>query len=181
MAAAQASDTLRAAGLARSPLDGLPLSVKDLFDVAGQTTRVGIDVLRADMLTGSFDERLLFMMPPVPGMTNAGMNMTMRVSNGIADDIVPVSVSRAFAQQLTQAGWPVEVVELPTGPEDRFQPTVAMLEALDQPVKGLIVASPANPTGTMLGSAPSVIEIRPNFVAASSAMHSSYDRISSPL
>ncbi|GAA0607508.1 aminotransferase class I/II-fold pyridoxal phosphate-dependent enzyme [Sporichthya brevicatena] len=43
-----------------------------------------------------------------------------------------------------------EVVELPTGPADRFQPTVAMLEALDEPVKGLVVASPANPTGTML-------------------------------
>jgi len=39
---------------------------------------------------------------------------------------------------------------LPTGPEDRFQPTVAMLEALDVPLKGLVVASPANPTGTML-------------------------------
>jgi aspartyl-tRNA(Asn)/glutamyl-tRNA(Gln) amidotransferase subunit A len=46
MAAAQASDTLRAAGLARSPLDGLPLSVKDLFDVAGQTTRGGSALLR---------------------------------------------------------------------------------------------------------------------------------------
>ncbi|WP_019873850.1 aminotransferase class I/II-fold pyridoxal phosphate-dependent enzyme [Sporichthya polymorpha] len=43
-----------------------------------------------------------------------------------------------------------EVVELPTGPADRFQPTVAMLEALAEPVKGLVVASPANPTGTML-------------------------------
>ena len=43
-----------------------------------------------------------------------------------------------------------EVVELPTGPETRFQPTVAMLEQLDQPVQGLVVASPANPTGTML-------------------------------
>jgi aspartate/methionine/tyrosine aminotransferase len=43
-----------------------------------------------------------------------------------------------------------EVVELPTGPEDRFQPTVAMLEALEEPVQGLVVASPANPTGTML-------------------------------
>jgi aspartate/methionine/tyrosine aminotransferase len=42
------------------------------------------------------------------------------------------------------------VVELPTGPESRFQPTVAMLEALDEPVQGLVVASPANPTGTML-------------------------------
>jgi aspartate/methionine/tyrosine aminotransferase len=43
-----------------------------------------------------------------------------------------------------------EVVELPTGPETRFQPTVQMLEALDRPVQGLVVASPANPTGTML-------------------------------
>ncbi|MGZ4437540.1 MAG: pyridoxal phosphate-dependent aminotransferase [Nocardioidaceae bacterium] len=43
-----------------------------------------------------------------------------------------------------------EVVELPTGPESRFQPTVAMLEALEEPVAGLVVASPANPTGTML-------------------------------
>lgn len=43
-----------------------------------------------------------------------------------------------------------EVVELPTGPESRFQPTVAMLEELDRPVRGLVLASPANPTGTML-------------------------------
>ncbi len=43
-----------------------------------------------------------------------------------------------------------EVVELPSGPESRFQPTVAMLEALERPVQGLVVASPANPTGTML-------------------------------
>jgi len=43
-----------------------------------------------------------------------------------------------------------EVIELPCGPETRYQPTVAMLEALDEPVKGLVVASPANPTGTVL-------------------------------
>jgi aspartate/methionine/tyrosine aminotransferase len=43
-----------------------------------------------------------------------------------------------------------QVVELPCGPESRFQPTVAMLEALEVPVAGLVVASPANPTGTML-------------------------------
>src|SRR3954447_2957932 len=43
-----------------------------------------------------------------------------------------------------------EVVDLPTGPESRFQPTVEMLESLETPVRGLVVASPANPTGTML-------------------------------
>src|SRR6478735_986024 len=46
-----------------------------------------------------------------------------------------------------------EVVEIPTGPETRFQPTVeqvARLHAELGGLKGLVVASPANPTGTML-------------------------------
>ncbi|KRF00888.1 aspartate aminotransferase [Nocardioides sp. Soil777] len=42
-----------------------------------------------------------------------------------------------------------EVVEIPCGPENRFQPTVEQLEELGD-VRGLVVASPANPTGTML-------------------------------
>ena len=46
-----------------------------------------------------------------------------------------------------------EVVDLPCGPQTRYQPTVAMLEALDEPVRGLVVASPANPTGTVLDPA----------------------------
>ena len=54
----------------------------------------------------------------------------------------------AYRHTLTAAG--VVPVELPTGPEHRFQPTIELLEALDEPVQGLIVASPANPTGTML-------------------------------
>ena len=44
-AAAQASDLLRGAGLARSAIDGLPISIKDLFDVAGETTLAGSVVL----------------------------------------------------------------------------------------------------------------------------------------
>lgn len=46
-----------------------------------------------------------------------------------------------------------DVVEIATGPETRFQPTVEQLEALRAEVgdiRGLVVASPANPTGTML-------------------------------
>ena len=35
------SDALRSHGIARSPLDGMPVSVKDLFDVAGDVTRAG--------------------------------------------------------------------------------------------------------------------------------------------
>lgn len=42
-----------------------------------------------------------------------------------------------------------EVVDLPCGPDTRYQPTVAMLEEVGD-VDGLVVASPANPTGTVL-------------------------------
>jgi aspartyl-tRNA(Asn)/glutamyl-tRNA(Gln) amidotransferase subunit A len=39
--AAQASDALRHAGFPRSALEGLPISIKDLFDVAGDVTMAG--------------------------------------------------------------------------------------------------------------------------------------------
>lgn len=43
-----------------------------------------------------------------------------------------------------------EVVEIECGPQTRFQPTARMLAELDPPVRGVIVASPANPTGTVI-------------------------------
>lgn len=45
-----------------------------------------------------------------------------------------------------------EVVELPTGPATRFQPTVEQVAGAADGARlaGLVVASPANPTGTML-------------------------------
>jgi aspartate/methionine/tyrosine aminotransferase len=44
----------------------------------------------------------------------------------------------------------IEPLELPCGPATRYQPTPAMLKDLSPAPAGLIVASPANPTGTML-------------------------------
>ena len=41
-------------------------------------------------------------------------------------------------------------VELAAGPEHRYQATIDLLRAQGQGIDGLIVASPANPTGTML-------------------------------
>ena len=45
-----------------------------------------------------------------------------------------------------------EVVDVDCGPEVRFQPTVAQLDAEHavRPLAGVILASPANPTGTMV-------------------------------
>jgi len=44
-AAAEAQDRLRAAGYVASPLAGLPVSIKDLFDVAGEVTLAGSKAL----------------------------------------------------------------------------------------------------------------------------------------
>lgn len=61
---------------------------------------------------------------------------------------------------LAQPGYPaypsilralgIEPVAIPVGEETRFQPTVEVLEQLDQKLDGLIVASPSNPTGTVV-------------------------------
>jgi aspartyl-tRNA(Asn)/glutamyl-tRNA(Gln) amidotransferase subunit A len=45
LAEARASDALRGHGIVPSPLAGIPVSVKDLFDVAGDITRAGSKVL----------------------------------------------------------------------------------------------------------------------------------------
>ena len=44
----------------------------------------------------------------------------------------------------------LEPVELPCGPAERFQLTAAALAALDPAPDGVIIASPANPTGTII-------------------------------
>ncbi len=53
-----------------------------------------------------------------------------------------------YVNILTALGMVPVIME--AGIETRFQPTVAMLEALDPRPDGLIVASPCNPAGTML-------------------------------
>ncbi|HYZ63727.1 MAG TPA: aminotransferase class I/II-fold pyridoxal phosphate-dependent enzyme [Acetobacteraceae bacterium] len=56
-----------------------------------------------------------------------------------------------YVNILTALGLKPVIIE--TGPEQRYQPTVALLEGLDPRPDGLIVASPCNPAGTMLAPA----------------------------
>jgi aspartate/methionine/tyrosine aminotransferase len=62
--------------------------------------------------------------------------------------VVPEPAFPAYKNILCALG--IEVVRLGLGPDTDFKPTPAMLEALAPPLHGLIVASPGNPTGTML-------------------------------
>lgn len=60
----------------------------------------------------------------------------------------------AYKNILTALG--VEVIELDAGADTRFQPTPAILDAavaVHGPLAGLVLASPANPTGTMVSRA----------------------------
>lgn len=44
----------------------------------------------------------------------------------------------------------IEPVRLPVGPDSRYQPTVEVLERAGEKLDGLILASPSNPTGTVM-------------------------------
>jgi aspartate/methionine/tyrosine aminotransferase len=59
----------------------------------------------------------------------------------------------AYRNILTALG--CEVVEIDCGPDTRFQPTPQLLDAASAggPLAGLVLASPANPTGTMVDRA----------------------------
>ena len=54
LAAARASDAARAGGQVPSPLAGIPISIKDLFDIGGEVTRAGSVVL-ADAAPATVD------------------------------------------------------------------------------------------------------------------------------
>lgn len=66
-----------------------------------------------------------------------------------AGDRVAISKPGYSAYRNILAALDVEVVDLPVGPDTRFNPTVALLEAAG-PLDGLVTASPSNPTGTVL-------------------------------
>ncbi|NQU55994.1 MAG: pyridoxal phosphate-dependent aminotransferase [Rhodospirillales bacterium] len=46
----------------------------------------------------------------------------------------------------------IEVIGIPVGPENNFQPTPEGLQQIEGALDGLIIASPSNPTGTMIGA-----------------------------
>jgi hypothetical protein len=59
---------------------------KVIFTAPLQGGTQTVTVLRANMLEGSSDERLLFIMPPIPNIPQIGAPTTMRVNNGLAED-----------------------------------------------------------------------------------------------
>jgi aspartate/methionine/tyrosine aminotransferase len=81
--------------------------------------------------------------------SSAGFQLTILAAFEVGDQVAMTRPGYpAYRNTLQALG--CEVVDLDVGPETRYQPTLAMLEALPRVPAGLVVASPSNPTGTII-------------------------------
>ena len=79
---ADAMDALRAAGAAPSPFAGIPVSIKDLFDLAGETTRAGSRAL-ADAPPATADAPVVARLKAAGFIVIGRTNMTEFAFSGV--------------------------------------------------------------------------------------------------
>lgn len=82
LAAAHASDILRAAGLSRSALEGIPISIKDLFDYKGDVTR-GASALLKDAPAATENATLVHRLQEAGAVIIGRTNMTEFAFSGL--------------------------------------------------------------------------------------------------
>ncbi|MDT4892902.1 MAG: hypothetical protein QOE97_1937 [Pseudonocardiales bacterium] len=121
-------------------------------DLIGYTNALGLPGLRAAIATHYADTHAIDVDPASVAVTTGSSGAFLLAFLSAFESGDTVVVARpgypAYRNMLVALG--CDVVELPCGPQTRFQPTVEQLDALPSPPSGLVVASPANPTGTML-------------------------------
>jgi aspartate/methionine/tyrosine aminotransferase len=143
---------------AGQPSAGAPTAVRDAAVAAlhgnqlGYTVALGIPELRA-AIAGAYADRhgLDVTVDDVVITTGSsgGFLLAFLACFDVGDRVAIASPGYpCYRNILTALG--CQVVEIPCDAGTRFQPTAAMLAALDPPVQGVIVASPANPTGTVI-------------------------------
>ncbi len=144
---------------AGQPSTSAPAAVRAAARVAldtdriGYTNALGIPQLR-ERIARHYAEHVGLDVSPANVAVTTGSSGGFLVSFlGAFDAGDTVALARpgypAYRNMLAALG--CRVIELPCAAATRFQPSVAQLEALDDPPAGLIIASPANPTGTMVG------------------------------
>jgi aspartate/methionine/tyrosine aminotransferase len=143
---------------AGQPSAGAPLPVREAAVAAlarnqlGYTVAMGIPELRA-AIAGSYRDRYHLAVDAddvvITTGSSGGFLLAFLACFDVGDRVAIASPGYpCYRNILTALG--CEVVEIPCGADTRFQPTAALLAALDPPVQGVIVASPANPTGTVI-------------------------------
>ncbi|MEO8816417.1 MAG: pyridoxal phosphate-dependent aminotransferase [Mycobacterium sp.] len=121
----------------------------------GYTVALGIPELRA-AIAGSYRDRYALDVDPddvvVTTGSSGGFLLAFLACFDPGDRVAIASPGYPCYRNILSA-LGCEVVEIPCGPATRFQPTAEMLAAIPGPLAGVIVASPANPTGTVLAPA----------------------------
>ena len=79
---AQHAGAMRAAGVDLGPLAGMPISIKDLFDVAGETTRAG-SIIRRDAAPAAVDAAIVRRLKGAGAILVGRTNMTEFAYSGI--------------------------------------------------------------------------------------------------
>jgi aspartyl-tRNA(Asn)/glutamyl-tRNA(Gln) amidotransferase subunit A len=81
-AEAEAIDILRRSGIPSGPLAGLPIAVKDLFDVAGEVTRAGSKIL-AKQPAAAIDAKVVRRLREAGAVITGHVNMTEFAYSGL--------------------------------------------------------------------------------------------------
>jgi aspartate/methionine/tyrosine aminotransferase len=122
------------------------------FNQLGYTVALGIPELRAAIAASYLDRHGLQIDADDVVLTtgsSGGFLLTFLACFDVGDRVAVSSPGYpCYRNVLAALG--CEVVTIECGPETRFQPTAQMLAELDPPVRGVVVASPANPTGTVI-------------------------------
>jgi aspartyl-tRNA(Asn)/glutamyl-tRNA(Gln) amidotransferase subunit A len=82
-AAADAADARKARGASRVPLDGTIISIKDLFDVAGEPTRAGSKILAEEASPAKADAAIVQRLRATGAVIVAKTNMTEFAFSGV--------------------------------------------------------------------------------------------------
>jgi aspartate/methionine/tyrosine aminotransferase len=143
---------------AGQPSAGAPAAVRAAAKAAldntvlGYTVALGIPELRASIAASYSDRHGLAVDPTDVVITtgsSGGFLLTFLACFDAGDRVAIASPGYPCYRNILSA-LGCEVVEIACGPDTRFQPTAQMLAELAPPLQGVIVASPANPTGTVI-------------------------------
>lgn len=138
---------------AKAPTPILEAAARALAeDNLGYTVAMGIPELR-EGIAASYDARYGVEVDPdevvVTTGSSGGFLLAFLACFDVGDRVAVTSPGYPCYRNILSA-LGCEVVEVPCGPDTRFQPTVEMLAEISPPIRGVVIASPANPTGTVI-------------------------------
>jgi aspartate/methionine/tyrosine aminotransferase len=136
-----------------APRPVLEATQKALFgDKIGYTDALGLSALReriARHYKDYYDVSISANQVVVTTGSSSGFLLSFLAAFDAGDKVGLVAPGYpAYRNILRALGY--EAIEIPVGPDTHFQPTPELLEQLGVDLDGLIVASPGNPTGSML-------------------------------